>query len=62
MAGGVVPREDLKRAAVAEGIEELLAVRVIEAAEKAVTQWEMQVSCWVDSIDRIGRHPCTYHG
>ena len=43
MAGDALPREDLKKAAVAEGLEELLAVRVIEKAEKALSQWEMQV-------------------
>jgi len=45
MAGGSLPREELKKAAVGEGLDELLAVRVIEAAEKALSQWEMQVRC-----------------
>lgn len=52
MAGGVVmkaggnpSREELRKAAVAEGVEDILASKAVEAAEKAVKTWEMQVGC-----------------
>lgn len=41
--GGGMGREELKNALVAEGLEEILAARVVEAADKAVATWETQV-------------------
>lgn len=42
--GGVgMGREELKNALVAEGLEEILAARAVEAADKAVSTWETQV-------------------
>lgn len=36
-------REELKNALVAEGLEEILAARAVEAADKAVATWDTQV-------------------
>lgn len=44
--GGGVGREELKNAMVAEGLEEILAARAVEAADKAVVTWETQVGPW----------------
>lgn len=41
--GGGMGREELKNALVAEGLEEILAARAVEAADKAVATWETQV-------------------
>lgn len=42
-------REELKNALVAEGLEEILAARAVEAAEKAVATWDTQVR-----MERVG--------
>jgi hypothetical protein len=36
-------REELKKSAISEGVEEILASRALEASERAVKTWEMQV-------------------
>ncbi|EWM21747.1 photosystem ii s4 domain protein [Nannochloropsis gaditana] len=41
--GNSVNREELRKSLVAEGLDDILAARAVEAADKAVSIWEMQV-------------------
>lgn len=41
--GNSLNREELRKSLVAEGVEDILAARAVEAADKALTNWEMQV-------------------
>jgi len=41
--GNSLNRDELRKSLVAEGVEDILAARAVEAADKALTNWEMQV-------------------
>lgn len=41
--GNSLNREELRKSLVAEGVEDILAARAVEAADKALTNWETQV-------------------
>lgn len=42
--GNSLNREELRKALVAEGLEDILAARAVEAADKAISIWDTQVT------------------